>query len=303
MADTNNTDDSRDSRPQSNSTSTVERAVAKLAGTVMNPDQAGDGDTKTKAPPSSDPKSDPLATQKRVEIDFDRANAHGLLIPGSANSLLAEEFRLIKRPMLVRALEKDTGAVSNSNLIMVSSARPNEGKTFTAANLALSIAAEPDLSVLLIDADVARASVPEVFGFEAELGLVDLIADESLWPADVTLRTQIDNLSILPAGRSNNHATELLASERMSKLVDGLAGMARDRIVIFDSPPVLVNSIASVMALHVGQVLFVVEADHTTESALENALTLLSSCKNISLLLNKSRAIPGTEKFGSYYYR
>lgn len=227
--------------------------------------------------------------------------AAGFVTSDQDNTLVSEEFRLIKRPLLLKAMDKGRDAIRNGNLIMVSSSRPAEGKTFCAINLAMSIATEPDLTVLLIDADVSRPDVPRVMGFEAELGLVDLLADGSLEVADVMLRTDLENLAVLPAGRSHRLATELLASERMERLVDDLARRYRDRIIVIDSPPVLMSSAAAVMALHVGQILFVVEAEETSKAALDNALSMVNSCNNISLLLNKTRS-GGTEKFGSYGY-
>jgi protein-tyrosine kinase len=242
-------------------------------------------------------------TSRKVEIDLDRLRVHGMLAPDAEHSLLAEEFRLIKRPILLKAMEKGPNSRRNSNLIMVTSARQGEGKTFCSVSLAMSIASEPDLTVLLVDADVAKSNLPDVFGFDADLGLVDVISDDSVGLSDVLLRTQLDNLSILPAGRPHHLATEYLASDRMARLVDDIAERYSDRIIIFDSPPVLASSVASVLALHVGQIIFVVEAGGTPEAALDNALPLVSSCKNVSLLLNKSRAIAGTDKFGAYYYR
>lgn len=242
-------------------------------------------------------------TSKSVELDLDRMRTYGILGPESEHSLLAEEYRLIKRPILLKAMEKGPNSVRNSNLIMVASARPGEGKTFTAISLAMSIASEPDLTVLLVDADVAKSNIPDVLGFHSDRGLIDVISDDTVDLSDVLLRTQMDNLSILPAGRSHHLATEYLASDRMARLVDDIADRYSDRIIIFDSPPVLMSSVPSVLALHVGQTIFVIEADHTPQAAIENALSLVSSCKNVSLLLNKSRAIAGTDKFGAYYYR
>lgn len=242
-------------------------------------------------------------TSKSVELDLDRMRTYGILGPESEHSLLAEEYRLIKRPILLKAMEKGPNSIRNSNLIMVASARPGEGKTFTAISLAMSIASEPDLTVLLVDADVAKSNIPDVLGFQCDRGLIDVISNDNVDLSDVLLRTQLDNLSILPAGRSNHLATEYLASDRMARLVDDIADRYSDRIIIFDSPPVLMSSVPSVLALHVGQTVFVVEADHTPQAAIENALSLVSSCKNVSLLLNKSRAIAGTDKFGAYYYR
>ncbi len=239
---------------------------------------------------------------KHVKIDLDRLQVQGMVTPFSERLLIAEEFRLVKRPLLLKALDSEPGANKSSKLIMVASSRPGEGKTFCAISLAMSIASERDLTVLLIDADMAKPDIPKSLGFKAERGLVDLIQDESLELSDVMLRTQLDNLSILPAGRPHHLATELLASERMGRIVKDIVERYPDRIIILDSPPVLLSSIAGVLALHVGQILYVVEADKTTETALDNALPLVSSCKNINLLLNKSHAVGESDRFGYYSY-
>jgi protein-tyrosine kinase len=240
-------------------------------------------------------------TSRRVILDFDRMRTSGIVTPQAEHGMTAEEFRLVKRPLLLKAMETGPEAIRNGNLIMVASARPGEGKTFCAVSLAMSIAQERDLTVLLIDADVIKPEVPAAMGFDAELGLVDLISDENLDVPDVMLRTQLDNLSIIPAGRPHDLATELLASERMEAFVEDVAKRYPDRIIIFDSPPTLLSSIGGVLALHVGQILFVVEAERTTQAALDNALGLVAACKNISLLLNKARPFGNREKMGSYY--
>ena len=238
---------------------------------------------------------------RMIEIDVEQVRADGMVTPSGERSQIAEEFRLIKRPLLLNAFETGANAIRNGNVIMVASSRSGEGKTFTAINLAMSIASERDLTVLLIDADVAKPDIGNVLGFESELGLVDLIADESLSVSDVMLRTNIDNLSILPAGRPHHLATELLASERMEKLVSELSLRYPERIIVMDSPPALLSSVAGVLALNVGQILFVVEAERTAQTAVDGALGLVSACKNINLLLNKSRPIGGGERFGGAY--
>lgn len=237
---------------------------------------------------------------RSVEINIDKIRAAGMVTPFGERTHIAEEFRLIKRPLLLNAFEKGANAIRNGNVIMVASSRSGEGKTFMAVNLAMSIASERDLTVLLIDADVAKPDIPNVLGFEADLGLVDLIADDQIDMSEVIKRTNIENLSIMPAGRPHHLATELLASERMGNLVSELSLRYPERVVIMDSPPALLSSVAGVLALNVGQTLFVVEAERTSQSAVDSAIGLVSACKNINLLLNKSRPLGGGERFGSY---
>ena len=237
---------------------------------------------------------------KKIDINLTRLHQLGMLTPDAGRSHLAEEFRVIKRPLIDRAL-KEGGASKRSNLIMVTSCLPKEGKSFTAINLAMSIAKELDHTVLLVDADVARPSVLRYLGIEANVGLMDVLLDEKLDVADVMLRTNIESLSILPAGRSHKHATELLASQTMSDLLSEIANRYPDRIVIFDSPPLLLTTEATVLATQMGQIVMVVEAEKTTQQAVKNALRKLEPCKNINLVFNKARDFPGEEYYGYYY--
>ena len=240
-------------------------------------------------------------TSRRVVINLETMRAAGMVTVSSEQSVIAEEFRLIKRPLLVKAFAEGPEKIRHGNLIMVTSARAGDGKTFCAVNLAMSTALERDLTVMLIDADVAKPSVARTLGIEAELGLTDLIADPSLDLADVLLRTDIDRLTVLPAGRPDPLATELLASERMVQFVAEIAARYPDRVIIFDSPPVLMSTIPSVLAPYVGQIVFVVQAEASTQASVDAALSLISGCNNISLLLNKARDLGGTERFGAYY--
>ncbi len=273
--------------------------VRETVGSKAGPPVAGAAKT---AQPSPRTNAGSGRKSKHVKIDLDRMQLQGMVTPTSERSLIAEEFRLVKRPLLLKAFDTEDASGNSGKLIMVSSSRPGEGKTFCAISLAMSIASERDLTVLLIDADVAKPDIPKSLGFKADRGLVDLIQDEDLELSDVMLRTQLDNLSILPAGRPHHLATELLASERMGRIVKDIVERYPERIIVLDSPPVLLSSIAGVLALHVGQILYVVEADKTTETALDNALPLVSSCKNINLILNKSHSIGESDRFGYYSY-
>ena len=186
---------------------------------------------------------------------------------------------------------------------MVTSARPGEGKTFTACNLALSIALEQDYSVLLIDADVRHPSVMAVMGLQAKRGLTDILLDPTLDPADVMIRaSNLRNFAVIPAGRHDPRTPELFASQRMGKLVDSLASRYPDRVIIIDTPPVLASSEPTVVALHVGQSVVVIEADRTSARAIQSALSLISRCASINLVLNKTRVSLGAEEFGNYGY-
>jgi exopolysaccharide/PEP-CTERM locus tyrosine autokinase len=242
---------------------------------------------------------DVKASRRRIHLDLDRLRSNGLVIPGET-SPIAEEYRIIKRPLLLNAFGPDQ--VERGNLLMVTSARPGEGKTFTAVNLALSMLSEQDVTVLLIDGDAINPTVPRVLGFDFDLGLTDVLADERLDLADVLIRTNIEKLSILPAGRRHPLANELLASARMSAFVDEVAARYKDRIIIFDSPPVLATTDPTVLALHVGQVAFVVEAEGTGKAAIEESMRILGSCRHLGLILNKARRGNQLYGYNGYYY-
>ncbi|MGZ5780881.1 MAG: XrtA-associated tyrosine autokinase, partial [Burkholderiaceae bacterium] len=235
--------------------SIIEKAAGRIGqGAVEAKPLRGDTPIASQNAQQSQPVKEPQARSqekrapKQVEINLARLNQLGMVTPEGGRTLVAEDFRIIKRPLIKRAFDKENGAVNNSNLIMVTSSLPKEGKTFCSINLAMSIAMEKDHTVLLVDADVARPSVLNSLGLQAEAGLMDLLLDEKLDVADVMLKTNVDTLSILPAGRSHKHATELLASQTMIGLLSEISKRYPDRIVIFDSPPLLLTSEAHVLA-------------------------------------------------------
>ncbi|MFL6661040.1 MAG: XrtA-associated tyrosine autokinase [Rhizobacter sp.] len=225
---------------------------------------------------------------RHVDIDLARLAAMGYLTPEKPRAQIADEFRVIKRPLLMNVLGKSAAPVDRANLIMVTSSVPGEGKTFVTVNLAISIAAELDKTVLLIDADVSRPSVLSRLGLSAPRGLLDILSDPSVELSDVLLRTNIDGLTILPAGAPRGQATELLASEGMSRLVDEMAARYADRILLFDAPPLLPSTESRVLATHMGQVVVVVEAERTAQKSVMHAMATLESCPVVMPLLNKS---------------
>ncbi len=234
-------------------------------------------------------------------INLAKLRQMGIITPEAEKTQIAEEFRLIKRPLINNAFNHDTGAVSNGNLIMITSALAGEGKSFCAINLAMSIAMEMDHTVLLIDADVARPSIPSYLGLSAERGLLDVLLDGKLELADVLIKTNVEKLSILTSGRKSKHATELLASQSMSDLLKEIAHRYSDRIVIFDSPPLLLTSEAHVLASQMGQIVLVVAAEKTPQNAVKEALRQIESCDIVNLIYNKASTFPGGEYYGQYY--
>jgi protein-tyrosine kinase len=244
----------------------------------------------------------PRAGSRFAQIDRDALRKANFIDPEGPVSGLSEEFRIVKRQLLLAARGgKGLEPIHHGERILICSAHPNEGKTFCAINLALSMAQEKDNRVLLVDADFAKPSVLNRLGLEPGAGLMDALADPSIDVEDLVIATDVPGLSILPAGAQTNQDTEYLAASRTGEVIDQLTRHDPARIVIFDSPPALAASPASVLALLVGQTVMVVHADVTTDSALRDALSLLSGCEHIQLMLNRAKFSPTGRKFGNYY--
>jgi len=234
---------------------------------------------------------------KTVQLDLRSLGASGFVTPDTQKSQLSHEFRLIKRPLLKNAKAGAHSSVSNSNVIMVTSALPGEGKTFVSVNLALSISMEMDHRVLLIDADAIAPSIPAVLGVSSSRGLLNLLSGSNTDFSDVLLKTNIERLSLILAGTPHKSAVELLASRAMGDLVNEPATRYADRIVIFDSPPLLPTAESRSLANHMGQVIVVVEANKTSQGSVDQALAALESCPIVMTMLNKA----STASVGGYY--
>lgn len=240
---------------------------------------------------------EPARTSRHIDINLARLAAMGYLTPETPRAQIADEFRIIKRPLLANVNGKSGPPLDRANLIMVTSSLPGEGKTFVSINLAISLAMEMEKTVLLVDADVSRPAVLSRLGLPASPGLLDILAGPSLPVADVLMRTNIDKLTILPSGKANGRATELLASDAMDRLLDELATRYSDRIIVFDAPPLLPSTESRVLATYMGQVVVVVEADRTAQKSVNQALATIESCAVVLPLLNKiSRS-----EVGAYY--
>lgn len=237
------------------------------------------------------------AVSKRVELDLEALAAMGLVTPNAPRTPMADQYRVIKRPLIRNATGRGAEMLNHGNLIMVTSALAGEGKSFTSLNLAMSIAAELDHTVMLVDADVARPSVLRMLGLPPGPGLLDVL-EESVDLADALLRTSIDKLTVLPSGTPHARATELLASDAMRKLLDDMARRYPDRIIIFDSPPLLLTTESAVLASQMGQIVVVVHAESTPQSAVRRALSTIESCPVRLMLLNQARV----DADGSYGY-
>ena len=270
----------------------IERAAALLR-------QQGANEPRPSLAPAAEPAL--FAPGPQLTLDRGRLASFGIAIPSSARSRTVEEFRLVKRNLMAAWSQNDLiGDRRSGRLIMITSARPGEGKTFTSINLALAFASERDVKALLVDIDTQHPGLPKIFGIPGDKGIVDVLAG-SLELSEVLIQTNLPNLMLLPAGRGGPHVPELLSSREMGALLVELTQRLPDRFVIIDTPPCMASSDAAALAPLVGQIVFVVEAHSTQQAEVEAALSMLSACPQISLLLNKSDTL-ASEHFGSYGY-
>jgi protein-tyrosine kinase len=238
------------------------------------------------------PTPAPGSTQRQpVRIHLESLKARGFVTPDGEQSQIGQEFRVIKRPLLANAFGRGVAAIKNGKRVMVTSAFPG------AINLAMSIAAERDFKVILVDADVARPSVPRELGIETQAGLMDLLMDNSLDLSQLIVPTNVDKLSILPAGRRHKQATEFLASASMSRLLEQISTKYPDSIIVFDSPPLLVTTESRILASYMGQIVVVVEAGRTPRESVSEALSTIGSNEVVGLVLNKSQQIKAGSDF------
>lgn len=239
-------------------------------------------------------------SDNHCDIELDSLAERGFLTPGDGRSELAHQMRRIKRPLLMN-IQKERSVSSEeppANLIMITSSLPGEGKTFTAVNLAISLAAELDKKTLLVDADVSKGGMTEELGITAKRGLSDLLYEKQYSSEDAVLNSNIERLSLLPAGGHTDLIDELFASDLMGIITHGLAESDPDRVVIFDAPPLLATTEAAVLARHMGQVVVVVEANKTPQDAVSSSIEQLEGCANVSLILNKT----SQRESGAYGY-
>lgn len=223
-----------------------------------------------------------------IELDLSKLNEAGFITPDHAGTILSNTFRMIKRPLIKNVAGRGATVLDNANLIMVTSSLDGEGKSYSAINLAISLAMEKNKNVLLIDADVNKPSHHKVFGQKMENGLTDLLIGKVKDMSRILYKTNIPSLSLMFAGNHTTHATELLASDAMEDFVREISTRYPDRIVVFDSPPLLLTTESSAMAYHMGQIVLVVEAERTLKHTVKSSLELLSN-EIVLLLLNKVR--------------
>ncbi|XOV81787.1 MAG: AAA family ATPase [bacterium] len=282
--------------------STIEKAAAKLVSKkkVVQPSehivdhvdlqaaelpaQVSDIDRKTA-------ENSPSTTivHQTCELDFEMLAENGFLVPGHNNPQQSQEFRRIKRPLLLNQQPKIAAELPlPTNVIFITSALPGEGKTFVSLNLALSLAAELDKRVLLIDGDAAKQDLSRWMGIAEQPGLVDLLTSGKPYAESSIIDTNVERLQVMPCGAMVDNLDELYASRLMDTLLSGLASFDSNRILIVDGPPLIATTEAAVLARRMGQVVLVVEANKTPQSAVEQAAAQLEGCQLVSSLLNKA---------------
>lgn len=250
--------------------------------------------------PTADPAAGPLQGPSTIDaVALERA---GMVDWSRTRTRISEEFRLVQR-QIIRSAFGPGAEPGFSNLLLVTSARPGEGKSFMSTNLAGSIARQGDNHVLLVDADSKRDSICYSLGLAQSRGLLDLAANPKLDPAPLIVKTPIERLSILPVGRERERSAELFSTKEMTRLIQSLGRRYADRLLILDAPPCLSTSDPAVLAQVVGQILFVVEADRTQRDEIEASLDLIQACPSITMVLNKQQ-ISSRYTFGAYssYY-
>jgi protein-tyrosine kinase len=234
-----------------------------------------------------------------VMLDRGQLAGYGVTIPSSERSRTVEEFRLVKRNLMAAWPAGRGGDQRQNRVIMITSSRPGEGKTFVSLNLAFAFASEREVKALLVDVDTHHSTLRRILAIPGQFGIVDVLAG-NLDLADALVRTNNPNLLVLPAGRGGPQVPELLSSSRMGDLMAELTRRFPDRVLILDTPPCMASSDAAALAPLVDQIVFVVEAHRTQQDEIEAGLSMLSSCPRISLLLNKSEM--ASAHFGSYGY-
>ena len=288
--------------PTASPTGVPPRPTSPPAAPAARPPADGPGNAAT-SPQTSGPQTTlHPAPDNLVHFDFEDLKARGFLVPDDKTAKIHQEFRLVKRRLLDNAFGRLRPVVDNGRLIMVTSSLPGEGKTFSAINLAISIAIGGEHPVLLVDADIARPNVGNTLRLDLSErnGLTDYLDDPSLPLADMLLRTPVQNLTLLPAGQLRHHPVDLLASANMAALVERLKSALPHHVIIFDSPPLLpVTETRSLSAL-VGQVLLVVAAGDTPRSAVNEALVQLENCEAVGLLFNKAPVQPSAPAYYGY---
>ena len=262
-------------------------------------------EVRTEAEPVSgnnDGDDNKQVTTRHLDINLSELEERGFVSLTNSRRVVNEEYRVIKRKVLNNAFGPLSKTLNNSNVIMVSSPRPNDGKTFTAINLALSIALEQDKTVLLVDADVLRPSVMRELGVNFDKGLMEYLLGDVDSLSEVMYSTNIEKLKVIPAGESHHLSTELLASEKMWETVKEFSSRYSDRVVIFDTPPLLGINETAILANLAGQAVVVVKENNSRIGDVNEAIKQLNPDMSKGIVVNQSTRSRDSTGYYGYYY-
>ena len=285
--------------------SLVEQAIARMRNQARTAaPKIAEAVSKPAAPPLIVDQAPDTAPKpaRRMTLNMEVLRARGYLPEASEDQRFADHYRRIKRPLIDKAIS-EVAAVGEPRVIMITSALPGDGKTFTSINLALSMALERDISVLLVDCDVARRHVSDIVGLKEESGLLDALVDESVDIESLVVQTNLRGLSILRAGRRRVEATtELLSSNRMRQIIANLYQRSPRRILLLDSPPLLITNEGRTLVKIAGQIVLVIRAGHTPRQAVQDSIGLFDAQQSGGIILNQVEVGPteGYYRYGSY---
>lgn len=230
------------------------------------------------------------AQSQQVTLDLNALRQRGMIVPGMGYTRIAEEYRRIKRLLMQRLTSgsAEAGSVALPNVVVVTSSVPAEGKTFSAVNLAMSLAMELDRTALLIDGDPANSGTTGLLGLADHAGFIDLLTNDTLDVSEVLLRTNVPKFAFIPSGRKTASVAELYASQAMASLLGEMSVRYADRVIILDGPPLIPTAEAAVLANLAGQIVFVVEAEKTPKHVVAEALRVLDGSRLAGIILNKT---------------
>lgn len=231
-----------------------------------------------------------MLPRRKVTLNDRVLVAEALQIPLAEQPEIIKQIRRIKRTILQVAFSEAGPSGERDNFVMIASPLPGAGKTFFSANLALSIGAERDRFVILVDGDTAKRHLTKLAGLENSLGLMDFLENDELALGDVLIDTSWPGVQMIPAGKHREDANELLTSLRMESLLDTLQHSFPGAVVLFDSPPLLLTNEGHVLASVAGQIILMVEEGKTPQAALVTACEGLDKDKPISVVLNRAKA-------------
>ena len=281
--------------------SLVEQAIARLRNQQLGAQRPVLAGSASKAVPPIVDDLDATKAANRLAIDVNALRAGGYIPETSKDRQFADQYRRIKRPLIEKALSGDD-AGGEPRIIIVTSAVPGDGKTFTSINLAFSMALERDISILLVDSDVAKHHITDIFGLRHRKGLLDALTDESLDPEALVVPTSSRGFSILPAGTRMEGTAELVSSNRMRQIVTSLCARNPRRILLLDSPPLLITNEGRSLVKIAGQVVLVVRAGETPRHAVQAAIDMVDEKQAGGVILNQVKVgfTEGYYGYGAY---